>query len=454
MKRGLIAVIIIVILASFISVALYAQSDKPLKDALSFYEAAMSKIDTDNIHYRIMVQKETTIADETYNEESIKTVHAKEFNGELSAYSEEQLLINGEAISVQEWFLNNTLYATLNNSCFSTKMEAEIFRGRSLPFLILEPSLYKTISGLRNEKGYTIYFSTASAPEAWITDTINTFDFLEAEAEFSKDGTLRSLKYSANYQETQRNVKLSVTTQFISAFPDIPALDGSKATANVSPDIAILLEKACCMILASKNTTSVYHENILCEVFGDRQTKDVNITVDNSSSWTSSIKTEVSISNTGKSGAGSKITKEEHFSDDQYTMSINGTIVTPENQVTERDIRRSIRDMLISTVALPDDITSCTITQADHDITYTFTANQFLSAQLKENALSVLYGDPNILSPETDMYQTQESVFYLVLDAVTKLPKASGFRYSGMYTINGLQYQLEYTAHQEYALLN
>ena len=73
---------------------------------------------------------------------------------------------------------------------------------------------------------------------------------------------------------------------------------------------------------------------------------------------------------------------------------------------------------------------------------------------MRDNALGNLYGDTHILDAEAAQYTLTEAYFYLTLDATTKIPKASGLRYTGIYTINELTYTLEYKFHQDYEILN
>ena len=453
MKRSIFIIVPILILVVSIIFIISANAEIPLKDACTFYNDAISKIDTYNIGYRITLKKETQIGDETFTEESVKTVYNNNESSVLSAYTDEQLLINGEAISIVEWFDNETLYSAVNGSYFSTPMTTESYKRRTLPFLLIDSALYNNILGVKHKDGYTVSFSEATANEAWLDADASSVDIIKIAADFSRNGNLEAILFDAQYLSETQNIRITITTEFLSESPKILPIDKSKARAISSVDLALQLERACCLILGADTITSHTKESIMCEVFGDIQTTETDITLDKENGWSSSLNTEISLANTGKTDNSSKITREETFKNGKHTLIINGIETTPEPEISEDSIKTNVRNMLVSAIMLPQDISSHQIIEKGSEITYCFIPTEELSTQLKDAALAALYTDSHILDSETEHYQLTEAVCYLTLDANTNIPKASGIRYIGTYTINGLSYTLEYTLHQEYKIL-
>ena len=453
MKKVIIiaASAIIVIISLFI---INAYVKIPMNDALSFYDNAVAKLDEHNIGYRIVIIKESKIGDEIYREESVKNVYLKSEDSTIQAYTDAQILINGEPISVTEWYENGTLYIAVNNSYISTPMTLESYKKRNLPFLLADSLLYNTISGTKHKNGYTILLTDIARKEAWMAEEIEAIDSADVKVSFTTNGKIKTLQYNTDYKTAYSNDKLSITTEFITDSPKILPFNNAKARLVDSADIVIELEQACAKILTSKTLKAHATQTVLCEVFGDKEIVNTEITIDATNGWSSSVRQDISLSNTGKTGAGTTLTREEIFKNGTYSLLIDGIESQPEYKKSVDDARASVQNRLISYIILPEEIRDYRISKSDKEITYGFMPTEAVEKQLRDNALGILYGDAHILDAEATQYTLTEAYFYLTLEATTKIPKASGLCYAGTYTINELTYTLEFTLHQDYEILN
>ncbi|MBR4864700.1 MAG: hypothetical protein IKU07_08995 [Oscillospiraceae bacterium] len=453
MKKAIIiaAAAIVVIISLFI---MNAYVKIPINDALSFYDNAVNKLDEHNIGYRIVMVKESKIGDEIYQEESVKTVYLKSADTAIQAYTDAQILVNGEPISVTEWYENGTLYSAVNNSYFSTPMTLESYQSRVLPFLLADSLLYNTITGTKHKNGYTILLTEITGKESWMAEEIETIDSADAKVSFTRNGHIKTLQYNTNYQTAYSNEKLTITTEFITDSPKILPFDKANAEPVDSADMVLELEQACTRIIASKTLKTHATQTLLCEVFGDKKIVNTEITIDATNGWSSSVRQTISLANTGKPGAGTTLTREEIFKNGTYSLLIDGVDSKPEHEKSANEVRASVQNLLISDIILPEEIKHYEIAKSDEEITYSFIPSEALEKQLRDNALGNLYGDTHILDAEAAQYTLTEAYFYLTLDATTKIPKASGLRYTGIYTINELTYTLEYKLHQDYEILN
>lgn len=458
MKKYLSTILItasVLIFAVLVTVIILVSNntDQPIHNADQLYSDAVNSIDTTTIEYRVSLHKKTTINEESYIEDSVKTVKLVNSGDSLSAYTEEICKLGEQTTVITEQYEGGKLYLTLNNGAFLIDMERDEFLQRNIPAIILDPLNYSTVTGIKTRNAYDISFSMGSRPEEWLEEKEITMDHAEGSATLSKDGSLKSLTYSISYQTDQRQITMTVDTQILSSTPSIPRIMQEVNYLPISTvDIPKLLERACGLLIASETTTAHYNDRIFCEVFGDDQTKSIQVDIDSQGEWSSAVKTEVTIRNTGKTGADISIIKDEQFTDGKYTIAVNNAEPTEDNTVSSDDMRTVCQDILVSTIILPEYIKKFEISTRDQITNIIFTPRETLIEKLRNDALTKLYADAEVLDRQKESYRTDICCFYLSIDTKTGLPLNSGFSYTGTYIINALPYKLEYSAEQTYQL--
>lgn len=453
LNRVIACIIILVLLGSL--GACTPGTGRPVDNPTEIYTEALSTFTPEPVLYRIFTTKETTVGNELFIETTRQTVtygytQTQAFEGAVN----ETYTLGDHNISVIEVFKDSKIYLKLDNGEFYSEMSEQDFKQRYAPPVLISPQLYTETSGIKTKDGYTISFTAATAPEAWLNEPNATFVSATGTAQISKDLQLQSSVYEANYKLYDQSIRLNITTQIMPQPETVQetVIDTGSFVYLSDPDIPKLLEKACGQLLSAGSLESQYADTIQCEAFGDLHTQQIDICAVDSESWSSKVDTTVNLSNTGKTGADTTIHKSEHFIAGEYTLQVNGSSPSKDPAVDENTVRTLIQDILVGTVILPEQIAGTSLEEDEQSVTFTFQTTDGFAVMIRDAACEKLYADAQVLSAQSQSYTTDIATCYITLDIATGLPLASGFRYAGTYTIDALPYQLEYNADQHYRI--
>ena len=144
----------------------------------------------------------------------------------------------------------------------------------------------------------------------------------------------------------------------------------------------------------------------------------------------------------------------ELFVDGSYTIRADENEPTENETLTAEEMHKYCKDQLVSTIMLPQHIANAEATEIENTIYITFTPNEAFSGLVSSSACQALYQKSELLNELASKNSTQMLEAYLVLDKFTSLPLSAGVEYGGLYTIEGLPYELEYSAYQSYSVAN
>ncbi len=397
--------------------------------------------------------KEITIDGQVFRENAQQQLIYQNIGNDMFRASVEETLTTGtHTVKIAETYLDGQCFFTVADVPFQCQLTQEEYLSRYTPLIMIDASLYSYISGIQKNDDTVITFQNPIAPEAWAISEVNTLQQAEGTVYLNAEGQLTKSIYTLSYHTGHANVKYSVSVQLQST-PSDPIQkpkDNKNYTTLSYIDGPRMLEIASGHLMDCGDIQSNYLEQIQCQLFGDLRSTDISIKTDHTDGWFAQVDTIVSMENTGKSGVSSTKKQTEIFQDDRYRVLIDGVEASSAQEVSRNAMLSYCRDILVSTVILPDHITHASVTQTEDSIQIQFDASDAFAELLKSEALNALYQNDTILQDKT--YQTEHVSCYLYLDANTLLPVASGYQLKGNYQVDGISYPLIHSTEQTYQL--
>lgn len=451
---GLVAVLLLIIIVS----CSMGATPESLADADVLYENAVAAVtNASNLSLNITQQKEITVGNETFNETSTQTVTYEGLDSEhLQVAMEETLQAGSHTVTITELYADGVGFFTVEEGRFTFSANRDEYLARYTPAVLLDTSLYSSITGTRAKGIACITFAQPSGFEPWLD--IENAELISAvgTAYIDKAGQLTESRYELTYTQGNAYIRQSITVEPVDALHSpiqIPE-DTSAYTPISDPNILRLLEIACGHLLEATSVTSTYTDTILCHAFGDQRSQSIVINAVSADQLDAQVDTSVSLSNSGKLGSASTVSKTERFSNGIYTVVVNDGEETAKSDIDAAAMHSYCQDILVGTMALPQYITGASVTETEDTYQIRFTASEDFGQLLQKEACLTLYQDADILSKQAQSYRTDSVLCYLTLHKSTYLPVASGFHYVGIYTIDALPYPLEFRADQQYRLLD
>ncbi len=451
---GLTGAVLAVVIGLLCTALFSGGRQKPIENAAQIYTDAIAKVQSsENLAYTVTQTKEQVIGNETFHLESQQQItftqlHTADFQGSVN----ETLKAGAHAVSLCETFANGMGYFTVENTRFTSALSKAAYLARHIPAVAATPSLYGNITGYEQNGSYVILLEQGSAPESWINTDSMDFASSGATVTISRTGQLEKTVYSATYTEDGANVFLSVTVALKPWEDTIISPPGGPFTPIDDPDIPKMLEIACGYLLEAQSITSQYQDRIHSQAFGDLRNQTITLNAVRADTWSSLTETQITLDNTGNIGAGSTLTKEELYKDGILKTIVDG-VEQPNTQPDTESIQTHCQDILVGTIILPQYIQAATIVEDIDSYRIEFTANEVFGALLGDEACATLYQNTQILREHAEDY-TANTTCYLTIQKKTGLPVNSGFQYVGIYTMEGLPYRMEFSADQQYNLLN
>lgn len=450
----LLTVMIAVISASF-NTASNSNAHSTLVNAAQIYSDAVAKLQSaHDLSYKVTQKKEIIIGSEAFNEFAEQSVRFESLGTEAFRGSvTETLQVGDHTVSVSEFYADDTGYFTIENTCFSANISQDSYIARYVPAAPVTASLYGSITGYEQDNSYVINFVQASEIEPWIQNSGASFISSQAAVHISRKGHLEKTVYNTSYTIENRFVRQSVTVEMKEPEESPIQLPQGPFTPVEDPDAPRMLEIATGYLLELVSVTSHYQERIHCQAFGDLRNKNITINAVNTDTWASLTETAITLENTGNIGSVSTLTSTELCSNGTVKTTLNG-IDQPVTDEDPKTVQTRCQDILVGTIILPQYIQTVSVVEDSNSYRIEFTANETFSALLSAEACATLYQNTEILREHAEDYKTDTTTSYLTISKATGLPIASGFHYAGIYTIDALPYRLEFSADQQYELLN
>lgn len=445
------------LLTGIVLVAVLPNNDEPkiLDNADAVYQEAVNRLNgQQDIKLSITYDKSTSIDGNIFREQSTQTVTYQGLGTQqMRGLAEQTLQIGDHSFHTTELYADGIGYFAVDDAPFQGTITQEEYLARYIPAAAISAELYANVHGSSTKKGTTIQFSHAALAESWAREVGMENLTAEGTAYLDADGNLTKTVYLLSYTMGHANITLSTTVSIEQAEEITLPQDTSIYTTITYLDGPRMLETACGYLL-STDTVSAYHaDNISCEAFGDVREQTIQVNTTGGAAWTAGVNTTVTVENNSKTGSSATTTKTETFENGIYTAKIDENDPTTSDKIGAADMRQYCRDILVATIMLPEYITDVKFTDTETELRIDFTASEAFAQMLSNEACATLYQKEDVLTGISQSYQTDSVSCYLTIDKQFGFPAASGFSYSGTYTISDLPYKLQYEADQSYILL-
>ena len=301
------------------------------------------------------------------------------------------------------------------------------------------------------QKEATITFEKPGAVETWINEAGCAILDATASVILNKHGEITNSNYNASYEKGDATIILQVNVEIIyDNFTPIqlPNTDAYLPISDIS--VPKHLERSCGYLTAIQNVVADYADTIYCEAFGDERIQTSTLTVNSANEYTAEVDTSVSVSNSSKAGSISTASKCERFENGVYTYATDGNTYLQEDSVDQASMQDYVESLLIGTILLPEHIGSVEVVETESELQFKILPKEDFANILAQDACIMVYQNPTVLIEQASENTINNISSYLNIDKNTGIPIASGFQYTGTYTIGGIPYRLTFQADQNY----
>lgn len=430
----------------------------PVANSDGLYEKAITDfVESGSATMEITTLQQLYTNGEVLTEQTHQSLSYRGYNTEeLIATNKELLKIGEHTVEIFESFSSGTAYVTIDQNNFSASYSAQEYQRRLIPAVLFDSALYKSVEIYNNNSEYLLYFRHPTNAESWAVKSDWEFADAQGFASIDHNGNLLKSAYSITYQhlvlgEVKDVLHFTVYIDYKPAAAEIQLTEDPSEYTRISYlDGPRMLEKASGYLLQAGNVSAHYSDRIFCQAFGDERTKSISLFTADSNNFSARIDTETVLTNTGRVGDVTRHTHNELFVDGVYTIRADQGESTQNTNLTSETIKNYCKDQLVSTIMMPQDIMNTEISDIENTLKIVITPSEAFAALVSSNACQTLYQKPALLNELATNSTTEKLECYLIVDKYTNLPISSGIEFSGLYTIEGIPYNLQYKADQSY----
>ena len=377
------------------------------------------------------------------------------YSAQMTAAVEERQTSGSHSHIVLERFADHTIYLDIEGSCFTAPSSPEAFQARYAPAIPITAELYNEITGFDTGSYYIIIFRSPIDIESWISKDNPNLVETWGVAYLNHNGTLDKSTYYVSYVENGTVIRRAVTVDidFNATDFDLPA-DTFEYTPISYIDAPKELETVCGYLLSARKISAQTNDTIFFEAYGDKRIQQINITASYNNGLTARVDTVRTLENASHMGEVSTYKQTQLFENDTYSISENDSDFKTDEAVDQDSMRSYYQSLLVSTVILPERITSAEESIANGIKTIIFSLDETFADQMVSNACQTLYQKPDLMETLESSHRLNSITAYIKINVATGLPVSSGISYSGVHNINNLDYLLEYTIDQTYQISN
>lgn len=351
---------------------------------------------------------------------------------------------NSSDLSFQEYFTGGTVYSQHSGESFRSEISQEDYLDQQLPVILLDSSLYGSTGVTENADGAKEYtFSQASAGESWAVPQGIEAEIADGHATVGSSGELESMGYHVAFVVGNIRYEYEISTDYTYGAQDL----SGKAPAD--PDSCITIGSNLIPRLASHAVFDLARTDVLTAtlqresysqaagVYFVEQHTMHGYFADSYALAKSDYQNRVQYYD----GSEYPYAFQEYFEDGKYSYTEDGETTT--QRLSNSQILTYCRDFAAThLVSMGDWLSGATMKDLGNVYYLQFTATDRYSENFRAAVSQLLFSDENYLEQFSSAYRTDELDIYLTVDKFTGLPVAAGFSFTGVHTIDGVQYQL------------
>lgn len=403
----------------------------------------------------IRTEIQTNIGGEIFYEKSEQTIRYNDLGtGSMTARVDEKRILGEYTISYFEAYDNDLMYCSVAGGNFCSPMSAHAFQQRFAPAVLLDPTCYNKSSVTFEDSTYVLRFEQPIAIEGWSSSDNAELISAIGTAVLDENNNLLENTYALTYKQGIAEITKTVQV-LIQKGESFPLPQTIQYLMIQDPNAPLMLERACGYLMQATSVSAQTKESILCEVFGDNRTQELNIHMyGNSEDFVAKLDFNTLLINSSQGGDEVRQTETILFKDGKYTASSNVQTADDSKSVTAAQMRKTCQNFLLGTVLMPRYIFNTTSTTAEDIIRYEYTITDDFADMICQNTCDTLYGKPELLANLSSENKTNTMTAYLEISKDTGFPKSAGILYSGTYAIEEHPYLMNYQTDQIYALTN
>ena len=370
----------------------------------------------------------------------------------LQAAMDETLRLGNNTVEISEAYADGIGYLTINGSTFTAPLTGEECRMRYAPAILFDPEIYSSIQSTHYGNTACISFSQPNRPEIWATPENATFLDASGYAVIDAHGTLTESTYTVSYTLENSNVTETIRVVISPTADSIILPDTAETYASLEYlDAPKILEKACGYLLQARQIDANFSKKLACQAFAIDLTQTTSISMSGiGDTFSALIETDVYQINQSRGGEITELQQSERFKNGTYSLATNGSRPIENASVDYPTMLKYCQDLLVESILLPSYITSASVSESANTYRITLYASEAFAEVICADACDTLYNDPTLLNTLASSYSTDLVECYLDVEKSTGLPLASGVRYVGVHTIEGISYQLTAQINQTY----
>ena len=414
-----------------------------------------------NVTLELEVTTTTTVAGQVFSEQStqILTYSGIGSDGMVIAMDESLLYNvhdeknNGETVTpvkYSEVYSSGTLYTKFQNDyLFSAELSAEDAAARYLPVVLLDETLYGTLTSETFGGNTTISFAEPTAAESWaMPEGAGMLDAF-GSATVDSNGAVDKMSYTITYEYGPVEIKLEVESRpWAEALPVSTPSNAGQYVMLQYADALHAHITASAMLVQAESITASSLESVFTQAGGvmRNQSTTANITRFDDDFMTK-VESNVYFMdyNTRKD---QKSKQEEIFRDGKYVVTVDDGVPTSQTGVDVEMVKEYCSRILTNHLIDPAFWLDATVTDMGslYLIEYTYSEDFGNNTQ---NAISnMFWEDPGFLNKLASSYVNNETTGYLSVDKYTTLPVAAGFYFKGTHTIENQEYFMTFQSDQ------
>ena len=403
--------------------------------ASDIYGDAVSAIG-ENVTAKVNVKSEITVGNSTFPSTlEMSITYLGLGSDDLSARVKKTVTYGEYEEEVSELYQTGVVYATFWSNKFSQEMPQEDFLSRYMPAILLDASLYETVTMDED----TITFADPTALESWLEGELIT----ATGTATITDGALTGYTYNATFKVGASEQSISVTQELTpAASTTMPSIKPEDYIAVESVDAVALLEQTYGYLRHASNLSYRSTERVLSHAAA--YTYGIQTSIE---TWRTGdspmIQIEQDISdmdyNSNKSSSTNIL---EVFRNGKYTHTQDDERPTTDTSITLADMTSYYRDILVEYVISPEYLKTATITAVNGAYLAEFTLIDDFGDAVCAEVCETIFGDATLLNKAASKYENKELTYYVAVDQYAGLPTALGYYYEGCHTLDGQDYPL------------
>ena len=388
-----------------------------------------------------------TLGGETFTTRSSQTILYHGLGTDaFTASVEDRTYYGTDSVSSQEYYADGTGYVTLQNVNFRSPMTAEEFTDCFLPVVLLEESLYESITSEPAGKGLTLTFSGAETLETWLGNDFTVPVEISGTARLDSQDALTETEYSATY--TQGGMTVEVTASVTIAEPEtIPDLTGTIQLLQTDAveishlSLPFTLLGACGDVAQASSITAERSVTRLTQAGG--WLSSTTATYDLHGLNTDfSYHLDATDSYYDSSNTSDVYTYSEDYLENVYTYTFEDEEPVTNYTIGPSSMRSFLEEDLVGFIPSLKFIASMDMEVTASNLVVSYTLNEDGAQAWYESICESQFSEPDVLDNLASDYRTDEMSGYISIDLATELPVAIASTYTGIHTIEGEEYIL------------